>query len=42
MKASCGSGGTIKGDLLELQGDQVKPILDFLKKEGYLPKQSGG
>ena len=42
IKASCGTGGTLKGELFELQGDQVQTIMDFLIKEGYRPKQSGG
>ncbi len=42
LKSLCGTGGTIKGDLLELQGDQIKKVMDYLKIEGYRPKQSGG
>ncbi len=42
IKASCGTGGTLKGDLLEIQGDQVESIMQLLKLEGYQPKQSGG
>ena len=42
LKASCGTGGTIKIDALELQGDQVSIVLDFLEKEGFRPKRSGG
>ena len=42
LKSRCGAGGTVKGDLLELQGDQIEVVLDFLIKEGYFPKQSGG
>ncbi len=42
LKARCGTGGTLKGDFLELQGDQVMLAIEILKKEGYRPKQSGG
>ena len=42
LKRSCGSGGTIKEDIIELQGDQVKVVLEILRKQGYRPKQSGG
>ena len=42
LKIACGTGGTLKGDSLELQGDQISKAQDFLFKEGYLPKQSGG
>ena len=42
LKAICGTGGTVKGDLLELQGDQVTSLIFLLEKEGYHPKKSGG
>ena len=42
LKACCGTGGTIKGDTLELQGDQMDVLLELLNKEGYKPKKSGG
>ncbi len=42
LKAHCGTGGTLKLDCLELQGDQVAVVLELLKKEGYRPKQTGG
>ncbi len=42
LKIACGTGGTIKGEFLELQGDQISKALDFLIKEGFKPKKSGG
>ena len=42
LKIACGTGGTVKGDFLELQGDQILKAQDFLVKEGFRPKQSGG
>ena len=42
LKIACGTGGTLKGELLELQGDQISKAQDFLVKEGFRPKQSGG
>ncbi len=42
IKARCGTGGTVKGEVLELQGDQVTLAIEILKGEGYCPKQSGG
>ncbi len=42
LKVGCGTGGTVKGDLLELQGDQVDEVLELLVKEGFQPKKAGG
>ena len=42
LKAKCGTGGTLKGDLLELQGDHIATVLKLLRDEGYCPKKSGG
>jgi len=42
LKASAGTGGTLKDGLIELQGDQVAAALDALTKAGYRPKQAGG
>jgi len=42
LKARASTGGTVKDDLLELQGDQVTLVMDFLQSEGFRPKQAGG
>ena len=42
LKIACGTGGGLKGDFLELQGDQISKVQEFLIKEGFSPKQSGG
>ena len=42
LKIVCGTGGTFKDNILELQGDQILKAQDFLCKEGYLPKKTGG
>ncbi len=42
LKKHCGTGGTIKPNLLELQGDKVETLIDFLYQQGYRPKRSGG
>ncbi len=42
LKRNCGTGGTLKGSSIELQGDQVAKIMDFLRDQGYCPKRSGG
>ena len=39
LKVSCGSGGTMKKDCLELQGDQVAVLIELLQQlHGILPK----
>ncbi|MCB2200429.1 translation initiation factor [bacterium] len=38
LKAACGVGGTTKGDLAELQGDQRDKIRALLEKDGFLVK----
>ncbi len=42
IKVKCGTGGTVKEDILEFQGDKVIAVIEHLIKEGYKPKQSGG
>ena len=42
LKAACGTGGTMKDDVLELQGDKVSEALAVLEKKGFVPKKSGG
>jgi translation initiation factor 1 len=42
LKASSGTGGTLKDGVIELQGDQVAAALAALEKAGFRPKQAGG
>ncbi len=42
LKAQCGSGGTVKDNTLEIQGEHKKKLLDILTKLGYKAKISGG
>ncbi|MEB3243058.1 MAG: translation initiation factor [Cyanobacteriota bacterium] len=42
LKASAGTGGTLKEGVIELQGDQVAGALAALEREGFRPKQAGG
>ncbi len=42
LKSSCGSGGTFKDNIFELQGDQVRNVFEYLQGQGYRPKKSGG
>jgi translation initiation factor 1 len=42
LKRLCGSGGTVKGDVVEIQGDHRERVADFLRARGYTVKLAGG
>lgn len=42
LKSQCGSGGTVKDDTLEIQGDHKQKLLEILTQIGYRAKISGG
>ena len=42
IKQACGSGGTIKDGVIEIQGDQREKIAEVLRKLGYKVKLAGG
>jgi translation initiation factor 1 len=42
LKAAAGTGGTLKGGVIELQGDQVAVALAALTEAGFRPRQAGG
>lgn len=42
LKTQCGTGGTLKDNEIEIQGDHKQKILEILTKLGYKAKISGG
>jgi translation initiation factor 1 len=42
LKASCGSGGTVKDGVIEVQGDHIDCIVALLTAQGYKAKRAGG
>jgi translation initiation factor 1 len=42
LKTHCGSGGTLKDQTLEIQGDHRPKLLELLTQLGYKAKISGG
>ena len=42
LKTRLGTGGTVKDDTLEIQGDHCDALMTALAKMGYRAKRSGG
>ena len=42
LKAQCGSGGTVKDNTIEVQGEHGPKLVELLTKQGYKAKISGG
>ena len=42
LKAACGSGGTVKDGMIEIQGEHREQIAKALEKLGYNVKIAGG
>jgi translation initiation factor 1 len=42
LKRRCGSGGTVKDTIIEIQGDHRELLFEELQKRGWQVKRSGG
>jgi translation initiation factor 1 len=42
IKAACGSGGTVKDGVIEIQGDHCDRVQGFLQAQGHRVKRAGG
>jgi len=42
LRTACGSGGTVKDGVIEVQGDHCDLVVEALKKQGHDAKRAGG
>lgn len=42
LRNACGSGGTVKDGVIEIQGDHCDRVLDALQKQGIRAQRAGG
>ncbi len=42
LRSACGSGGTAKDGVIEIQGDHAERVLALLLAEGHAAKRTGG
>jgi translation initiation factor 1 len=42
LRTACGSGGTVKDGVIEVQGDHCELVIEALGKHGHQAKRAGG
>jgi translation initiation factor 1 len=42
LRTACGSGGTVKDGVIEVQGDHAERVMQALTGLGHKPKRTGG
>lgn len=42
LRTACGSGGTVKDGVIEVQGEHCDLVMETLVKLGHRPKRAGG